>query len=231
VTLAFAVGNDLDAIGSRYPGGVARLPIVANPRPYTEAPVDWESDDRYRARIWLSPNAFTTAGSADAYVFWALTAVPTLRDASAVVNRPIPTADPTVIVTCLADNPVNFIPSDADLLAVHRKLHQTDIKPLTDVVAVSVPIIIDTDIEVDLWFYPGVDKVVATGLAKDRLAVLVNATRYLGMDLTLSAINEAARADGVENVIIHKPPTDLIATSRQVVRVGKTFVNPRGFTE
>src|SRR5215475_5334491 len=69
VTLAFAVGSDLDAIASRYPGGLPRLPN--------------ETDDRYRRRIQLSPNALTPHGTGEAYEFWALTADGSLRDASA----------------------------------------------------------------------------------------------------------------------------------------------------
>ena len=46
VTLAFAVGADLQAIGSRYPYGMPKLP--------------GESDTAYRNRIWLSPNILST---------------------------------------------------------------------------------------------------------------------------------------------------------------------------
>jgi phage-related baseplate assembly protein len=258
VTLAFAVGNDLDAIGSRYPGGVARLPIVADPRPYITSPVDWESDDRYRARLWLSASAFSTAGSGPAYVFWAMTAVPTLRDATAIVDRPVPTADPTVIVTCLADDilvtgayatmvaaptPANVsayftalfawapIPSDTDLVTVHRKLHQTDIKPLTDVVAIRSPNIVDTNIELDLWFYPGADSGSSLALATPNVATLLESNRYLGMDLTQSALDAAAMVNGVQNVKVRQPVADIVISERQVIRIGSVTLNPRGFTE
>ena len=70
ITLAYAIGTDLDAIASRYPGGVPRLPS--------------ESDDRYRRRIWLSPNTLSPHGTAEAYEFWALTALPALRDVTAI---------------------------------------------------------------------------------------------------------------------------------------------------
>ena len=49
ITLAYAIGTDLDAIASRYPGGVPRL--------------EGESDDRYRRRIWLSPNTLSPSRS------------------------------------------------------------------------------------------------------------------------------------------------------------------------
>ena len=73
--MAFGSGSDLDAIASRYPGGVPRLAD----EPYTIA-----GDDRYRRRIWLSPNVLSPHGTAEAYIFWALTADAALRDASAV---------------------------------------------------------------------------------------------------------------------------------------------------
>ena len=75
VTLAFAVGGDLDAIASRYPGGVPRLrDEQGNPD---------EDDERYRRRIWLSPATLSPHGTEEAYVFWALSADRTLHDASA----------------------------------------------------------------------------------------------------------------------------------------------------
>ena len=73
VTLAFAVGADLDAIASRYPGGVPRL-------------LD-ERDEHYKRRVWHSPNVLSPHGTAESYVFWALTADPTLHDASATTTE------------------------------------------------------------------------------------------------------------------------------------------------
>ena len=83
VTLAFAVGSNLDAIASRYPYGIPRMQwdafgnlitpemLAANIQVATT-----ESDDVYRQRIWLSSNILSLngpgQGTFESYVFWAL---------------------------------------------------------------------------------------------------------------------------------------------------------------
>ena len=93
VTLAFGVGTDLDAIASRYPGGVPRLDTNNDGIPD-------ERDDRYKRRVWHSPNVLSPHGTAESYVFWALTADPTLHDASATTNE----GTGKVFVTIMAES-------------------------------------------------------------------------------------------------------------------------------
>jgi hypothetical protein len=65
-TLAFAWGDNLDAIASRYPGGVPRLPEET----YSAGadPGEKEAkDNRYRRRIWLAPNALAASGPTACY--------------------------------------------------------------------------------------------------------------------------------------------------------------------
>jgi phage-related baseplate assembly protein len=96
LTLANAVGTDLDAIASRYPGGVPRL--------------DGESDTRYRQRVWLSPNPLSPHGTAEAYQFWALSALPTVRDVTTIKIRPRLDDNPIILITCMMDG-ANPLPS------------------------------------------------------------------------------------------------------------------------
>jgi phage-related baseplate assembly protein len=98
VTLAFAVGSDLDAIGSRYPYGIPRIQYDINGNQLTAdqiaagaTPVTIETDAVYRERVWLSPSILSLngpgQGTYESYKFWALSAPqfagqPLLRDAS-----------------------------------------------------------------------------------------------------------------------------------------------------
>jgi phage-related baseplate assembly protein len=98
VTLAFAVGSDLDAIASRYPYGVPRqmYDISGNVLSPTDIAAGAtvavaETDATYRQRVWLSPNILSLSGPGQAtyesYKFWALSAPQfagqsLLRDAS-----------------------------------------------------------------------------------------------------------------------------------------------------
>ena len=75
VMLAFSYGSNLDAIASRYPGGVPRG--------------EGETDENYRRRIWLSPNILGPHGTTESYAFYALSALGpnVVRDAAAFTTR------------------------------------------------------------------------------------------------------------------------------------------------
>ncbi|MGV1352837.1 baseplate assembly protein, partial [Klebsiella pneumoniae] len=121
--LAFAKGSDLDQIGALF--DVRRMPLVDGPRPFAEHPEDWEADERYRRRVQLAPEAFSTAGPAGAYVFHALSASIEIFDAHAFSP-----ADGRVTVVLAGAGGAEV--SDATVTAVVDRLDRDDIVPLTD---------------------------------------------------------------------------------------------------
>lgn len=216
-TLAFAYGSNLDAIATRYPGGVPRL---------NKGLPNEESDDRYRRRIWLAANAFTTAGAEEAYVFHALTACAELRDATATVERT--REGPVVIVTCLAEGP-NPDPTLEQLLQVRKRLHEPGIKPLTDVINVTGPHFIDMRYQADVYLLPGPDASLAMTALEASLAVYLEAQNWLGADHTeIGRMGALSRAE-VHSVAFLSPRGDVFASPRQVVRViGKPVLTLKG---
>jgi phage-related baseplate assembly protein len=84
VMLAYATGSNLDQLGALL--DVGRLA--------------GEADTAYRARIQLAPEAFSVAGPASAYRFYALSAAPTIADASVAAPRPDDIR--AVVMGCLA---------------------------------------------------------------------------------------------------------------------------------
>jgi phage-related baseplate assembly protein len=212
VTLAFATGTDLDAIATRYPGGVPRL--------------SGESDDRYRRRIWLSPNALSPHGSAETYVFWALTADSTLRDASAATVE----GTGVVEVTILPDTD-SMVPTQTQLIAVRAYILEASRKGLTDVLSVRQPKVVATDYEIDLYLYPGPDEQDLIDELTTALENLIEEQRWLGFDHTLTAIQGVCAVPGVHHVDIIKPSADLIVPSYGVVRVDSVSVVFKGRTE
>lgn len=233
VTLAFAVGDDLDVIASRYPGGVPRL--------------EGESDDHYRARIWLSPNLLSPNGSYEAYVFWGMTADPTLRDVSATAV----TGTPDVTVALLADgDPVRAVwgrdtwvlspfpnptPTIGQITHVRNYINQHARKALTDVVQVVVPKIVDVDYEISYWLYPGWDETQIRQVMFEAFAQLVESQRYLGFSYTEAAIEAVLKIAGVSNVKVDVPVSaidpddhDIIVASDTVVRVNSVEMTFRG---
>ncbi|RZN24770.1 baseplate J/gp47 family protein [Bradyrhizobium sp. Leo121] len=216
-TLAFATGTDLDAIASRYPDGVPRL--------------TGEDDDRYRHRIWASPNPLSPHGVAESYEFWALSALGgALRDATVVKIRPSLAEDPVVVVTCMleGDNPV---PSTAQLLQIRSYIIDEKRAGTTDVISIRAPIMRDIAYRIGLYLYPGPDAPTIVAAVKDSLNALVENLRWLGEDHTLMQINKAIALTGVHSAVIESPTEDVRVDPTGLVRVTSVDVEYRGRRE
>jgi len=220
ITLAFGSDTDLDAIASRYPGGVPRLP--------------GETDDRYRRRIWLAPNALGPHGTAEAYQFWALSAMEgLLRDASAIrkVQGVGSDYDPLILVTALMEDRANPKPTTAQLLAIRRYIQDEARQGLTDVISVQAPKIRETDYRLRVWFYPGPDVPKLMDSIRTALAALVEAQYWLGQDHTLMAIHAAAALPGVHNAVILEPTADILVEPDWIVKVNNIVLEYAGVTQ
>jgi phage-related baseplate assembly protein len=218
VTLAFAVGGDLDAIASRYPGGVPRLTDEdGNPD---------EEDDRYRRRIWLSPATLSPHGTEEAYVFWALSADRNLRDASATTVEG--TGRVKIAIMATARNPR---PTQAQLLAVRAYVHAFSRKGLTDMVSVVPPAVVETRYVIDVWLFPGPDASAILANVRDSLEALVERQAWLGYSHTRMAIGAAVAIAGVQDGQIVEPPASIIVDPISVVYVSEIVLNLRGRRE
>jgi len=238
VMLAYAFGSNLDAIASRYPGGVPRQ--------------EGESDDNYRRRIWLSPNILGPHGTTESYAFYALSALGAnvLRDAAAfttrgtgVVTIPILVNKPTLALseqqvmalvqkqmqTGLIDPlKISFetdpgdppIPTPDQVLQVYRYIIADTRKGLTDEIVIARPKVVTTRYDISLWTFPGYDTAgvltnVVTGLMQ-----LIEQQRWLGVDHTVLSIDGVlTAAGGVYNRTIRQPAGDVIVGLDSVVRV------------
>ena len=210
VTLAFAISTDLDAIASRYPGGVPRLPD--------------EDDDRYRRRIQLSVNPLSPHGPSGAYMFWALTADPDLRDASEVAFE----GTGEVVLTIMDEDPLEPRPSLERQLAVRAYILEEYRKAATDILTVAPPQVIDLVYHVKVWFLPPPDK--ETLLAQLRVALeeLIESLRWLGVDHTHLNIYAALKREGVHRAEIVSPAADVSVSPRQTVRVTDIIIDYMG---
>lgn len=209
VTLAFAIGSDLDAIASRYPGGVPRL--------------SGETDDRYRRRIWLSANLESPHGTFEAYVFWALTADPTLRDASATTVR----GTGKITVTCMAAG-ASPTPTTAQLGAVLSYINNEARRGLTDIVMVAPPRITTTKYRIRVWLYPGFEQTAVMASINASIAALIEKQRWIGYDHTRMAIDAALAKPGVYNAVIDEPASDVIVGDNGLAVVTETQITMAG---
>jgi phage-related baseplate assembly protein len=252
VTLAFAVGSDLDAIGSRYPYGVPRK-TIATGSTYDELDAD------YRTRLWLSPSIFSLSGPGqgtfESYVFWAMSAPMfpgewAIKHAAALTkpgtgNVYIPIissqiSNPSLTWNISPDGNVWKLvpgtlpmPTSNQIAAVYEYITQpgTARKGLTDVINVQAPRPIFVTINIDLWLFPGVDKRTLMQNAATAMSDLVTSMRWLGTDLTILAIDGALTQAGIYNRTIISPTADTTVDPTGIVVITLVQLRYRGVGE
>ncbi|RKT98732.1 baseplate assembly protein [Burkholderia sp. Nafp2/4-1b] len=204
VMLAYATGADLEHLAALL--NVARHTIVEADEP-TEAVR--ESDPDLRARTQLAPQGFSVAGPEGAYISHARNAHAQVRDASAISPAPC-----EVLVTVLARDG-DGTADPALIEAVSAALRADDVRPLTDQVTVQGAEILRYAVRARLVFFAGPDRAVALAAANKAMQQYTNAMHRLGMEVTLDGLYAAARAAGVQKVILESPTTGIAASRQQ----------------
>ncbi|KVD97626.1 baseplate assembly protein [Burkholderia ubonensis] len=206
VMLAYAIGEDLDHLAALF--GIRRLTITPADPEHNVAAV-MESDTDLRARTQLAPQSFSVAGPEGAYVSHARNADGRVLDASAVSPAPC-----EVLVTVLARDGDGT--ADQKLVdAVKAALQADDVRPLTDKVTVRAAEILRYAIRARLVFFAGPDRAVALAQANKAMKKYADDMHRLGMEVTLDGIYAAARAAGVQKVILESPLAGIPATKQQ----------------
>jgi phage-related baseplate assembly protein len=199
--LAKAFGSDLDHIGARF----------------TCKRLDGEDDARYRRRIQLAPEAFSTAGPPGAYEYWALTVAPAIADAFAYAP------EPGVVHVIVAMPDAADVPPEA-LLAIAEFLGREDVCPLTDTVSVRAAEPVDYTIRAVLQVRRGPDPDAVKAQAALRLAAY-RAERYaIASTIYAVGVTAALKAGGVDNVVMSEPSGDVVVGPHQVPRLVSTFI-------
>lgn len=201
--VAYATGADLDQIGANY-GNLRLLISPADNSTFPPTPAVYESDDDYRARITLTLEGYTSAGSAGAYVFHAKSASGTVKDASATSPTP-----GQVVVYVLSREGDGLADTDT-IEAVARALNAQTVRPLTDQVTVLSASIVPYEIEAVLTVYPGADPSPVLSLAREKAAAYAAAQHRCGRDVTLSGVYAALHQPGVMRVDLAQPADNLV---------------------
>ncbi|HHL4079617.1 baseplate J/gp47 family protein [Burkholderia sola] len=206
VMLAYAVGTDLDHLAALF--GIRRL-TISPADPEHDLAAIMESDADLRARTQLAPQSFSVAGPEGAYVSHARNADGRVLDASAISPAPC-----EVLVTVLArDGDGTATPALID--AVAAALQADDVRPLTDKVTVRGADILRYQVRARLVFFAGPDRAVALAQANRAMKQYTESMHRLGMEVTLDGIYAAARAAGVQKVLLESPLAGLPATKQQ----------------
>lgn len=215
VLLAFARGLFLDRLGDAV--RCTRLPAVEEPRPFAEAPQDWESDDRYRARIQLAPEAFSTAGTRGGYLYHAVSTSVHVRDVGiSVLRRGAP--DVAIEVTVLSSQG-DGAPSAALLDTVRKRLASDSVALMTDVVSVRAARIVPFSYAAKLRLRPGPDSALIVTTAETAVRAAAETYKRVGGDLPSGALDAAAYVAGVEEVTRLAPATDFRALRFQAAHL------------
>ncbi|MGJ5029063.1 baseplate assembly protein [Bradyrhizobium sp. HKCCYLS2038] len=210
VLIAYASGSDLDHLGALF--GVVRAVLVPGSNP----PV-LESDDRFRRRIQLAPEAFSTVGPRGAYIFFALTLDPSIADAWAYSPR-----DGQVHVVVAGANGEGV--SDAVLARLVDRFGREDTVPLTDVVTVRRAEMVRYSVAVSVSFPRGPDPVLIKGRVEQALRAYAAKRYRIGTDVYTSGLIAAAKVGGVESVALAAPAQDVICSDTQVPQLADLLI-------
>ena len=230
---------------------IGTISTILDPQPYlqtaenttiSESGSDEENDELLRDRIRLAPNSFSTAGPYKAYEYWARTASPLIIDV-AVDNRHYQSGDTipsgysigdvipgTVEVFPLVEGLTTTPPEI--LAAVETILNADRIRPLNDVIFVTSPTAVDTDITVELTLYDGAVQADILPIVQQNLEAFRDGRRkLLGQDIVISQIKALCMIDGVYDADVTVPASNLIIGATEFANITDINVSVTGTNE
>jgi phage-related baseplate assembly protein len=202
--LAYATGTDLDVRGADF--DVERLVIdEGDPDAVPPRPRIMESDEAFRYRIQLSNRAKNTAGSADDYEFWALSADGLVK--SVATDSPKGTL---VVTVSVLSHEGNGTASPELIKLVEDTLTPKGTRPLSDEVVVQSANINEFPVVAELELFSGPDQSEVLKAARAQLDKWLADSHRQGMDLTLDGFYASLRVPGVYKVHLTSPAADII---------------------
>lgn len=250
VLLAKATGAQLDYLGNRF--NVKRQLVTQGNSNVTPAIADvYETDDRFRKRIQLSLEGFSTAGPIGAYVYHALATSALVKDVT--IDAPefsyadiapallAQLPDNVVILHCTYDAGLtNPMPGDVAVTtlstqgngkdevlasAVITALSDDDIRPLTNHVCNRAVEIIEYELNATLFCFKGTDSQAIKAASLQAVKDYMKQHHKLGLAVTQSALYSALHQPGIERVVLHSPSSDIMVENYQAAYCMSEQVN------
>lgn len=201
VLLAFATGIYLDRLGELH--GTARA--------------TGELDERYRARIQLAPEAFSSAGTTGGYLYHVMSVSTEVRDVAVnVIDKG--TRDVSVEITVLSTTGTGE-PSAALMRAIQDRLEADDIRLTTDSLRIRPARIINYDLTARLTVGRGPDPGAIQAIAATSLQTVANRYKRVGGDVPFNALSAALYVPGVERVTMAEPTSDVVTLRFQAAHL------------
>jgi phage-related baseplate assembly protein len=191
VMVAFAQGADLDHLAALIP--VTRMAS--------------ETDERFRQRVVLAPEAYPGAGPAGGLTFHAMSAEARVKHVG--LSRVPYRGEITVSILSNAGDGA----APADLLdAVRTRLNRDNVRLMTDIITVRSAAIRPYAIEARLKIGKGPDAALIKAQANTALAAYAASRHGIGVTVFTSALIAAAHVSGIEEVELVSPVADIIGT-------------------
>jgi len=191
----------------------------------TTGGTDVESDDRFRERIRLSLERFSTAGPKLAYEYWTKTAHQDISDVSVYSPEP-----GKVRVHFLVNGE---LPSEDMIQLVQGFLNGDKIRPLTDQVIVEPPEVVSYSVKLTYWIHKKDSPLVASiqeGVQKAVQDFIDWTGSKIGRDILPEELIRKVKEAGAYRVSVEAPTYTSINQS-QVAKASSVEINYGGLTD
>lgn len=208
--LAYAEKSDLDHLAlTEY--GLTRL-VVTPANNTVIPPIDtvYESDERLRERCLLSFDGMNTAGSANAYRYFALSAD------GRVDGIKVRSDDANPYLLDIVITQVDSLNGEASaelITAVQNALDPDHVRPVCDRPTVKSSSATNYQIEAQLYVGKNAEDALLLEAANIRLDKYIKNAQKNGESIYRSAIFAALHVDGIQRVVITSPVNDLVMDS------------------
>lgn len=172
----------------------------------TSGGTDQETDKDFRERMREDMEAYSTAGPANGYIYFAKSVSAAVSDVA--VDSPEPGIVDVRILLKNGEKPTETI-----LKNIEAELNAETIRPLTDIVKVSVPNTVEFDI--DLTFWIDETNMANAKVIEEKARTAVNEfiawqTEKMGRDINQSNLIARLMQTGVKRVAVRKPEFTVI---------------------
>lgn len=208
--LAYAEGSDLDHLALTEYGLIRLIVTPADNSVVPPSPAIYESDERLRERCLLSFDGMNTAGSANAYRYFALSAD------GRVDGIKVRSDDANPYLLDIVITQVDSLNGEASaelITAVQNALDPDHVRPVCDRPTVKSSSATNYQIEASLYVGKNAEDALLLEAANIRLDKYIKNAQKNGESIYRSAIYAALHVDGIERVEIISPTADLVMDS------------------
>ena len=205
--LAYAEGSDLDHLALTEYGLIRLIVTPADNSVVPPSPAIYESDERLRERCLLSFDGMNTAGSANAYRYFALSAD------GRVDGIKVRSDDANPYLLDIVITQVDSLNGEASaelITAVQNALDPDHVRPVCDRPTVKSSSATNYQIEAQLYVGKNAEDALLLEAANIRLDKYIKNAQKNGESIYRSAIFAALHVDGIERVEIISPTADLV---------------------